>query len=476
MFVFVMSIVMARASWASPDTVFVVNSKDAGPGSFRSAILMANSDPTIRRVLFLGQVSTIFLTQTVEFAGTQDLSIAGGGATLDGSKAGGGAAFVASGGGNLSVSSLKVRNAPSEGIAVLVPAWATGTIRVSLVNLDIVNNLGHGVLVNDQEDSSTTDGVQPDPDGSAASVDVSVLNSRFIHNGYSVSDRDGLRVNEGGAGDLILTVKHTLAQENGADGIEIDERGAGDVRLDMFATRLVGNGPFDPLDLDDGFDIDEYNDGSILGTVVLSQASHNFEEGFDFNENNAGDLRVHMQLVEATGNGEEGIDLEEDDDFGEDGDPNGGGGDLVAVMSNIVTIGNGNGADGALKIREKETGSLDVTLTNILSVNNFGSGIFARESQTGSSVVKITRALVSSNRISDLGDDGFAGGHGIELLESGGGDLTATVSSTNSAGNEGFGVFGDETGAGAGTVTLSGVTFFGAPNGTGNTGGSAIVP
>ena len=219
---------------------------------------------------------------------------------LDGSKAGG-AALVATGGGNLAVSSLKVRNALAEGIVVQVPPLATGTIRVSLVNLDIANNLGHGVLVNDQEDPSTLEGVQPDPNGSAASVDVSVFNSRFSRNGYSVSDRDGLRVNEGGDGDLIITVKYSEAEKNGADGIEVDERGAGDVQVEMLGTRLTGNGPFDPNDLDDGFDIDEYNDGSILGTVVLSLANHNHEEGFDFNENNGGDFRVDMQLVEATG-------------------------------------------------------------------------------------------------------------------------------------------------------------------------------
>ena len=334
-------------------------------------------------MLFLGHVSKIFLTQKVEFSGAQDLSIVGNGATLDGSRAGGDPAFVASGGGDLAVAGLNVRNSLAEGILVQVPPSATGTVKVSLFNVDIINNSGHGVLVNDQEDPSTTDGVQPDPDGSAATVEVSVINCRFIHNGYSVSDRDGLRVNEGGDGDLILTVKHSAAEENGADGIEIDERGAGDVRVEMLATRLVGNGPFDPVDLDDGFDIDEYNDGSIFANIVFSQSNHNREEGFDFNENNAGDLRVEMQLVSAIGNGEEGIDLEEDDDFGEDG-----GGDIVTVMNNIVTIGNGNGADGALKIREKEAGNLDVTLTNILSVNNFGSGIFAREGQAGNSVVE----------------------------------------------------------------------------------------
>ena len=36
----------------------------------------------------------------------------------------------------------------------------------------------------------------------------------------------------------------------------------------MLATRLIANGPFDLSDLDDGFDIDEYNDGSIFGTIV----------------------------------------------------------------------------------------------------------------------------------------------------------------------------------------------------------------
>ena len=88
----------------------------------------------------------------------------------------------------------------------------------------------------------------------------------------------------------------SLAHGNAADGIEVDERGAGDVRVDMFGTRISENGVFDPADLDDGFDIDEYDDGSVIGAIVLSAAVNNFEEGFDFNENNAGDLRVDMLL------------------------------------------------------------------------------------------------------------------------------------------------------------------------------------
>ena len=167
-----------------------------------------------------------------------------------------------------------------------------------------------------------------------------------------------------------------------------------------------------------------------------------------------------MHLVEASRNGEEGIDLEEDDDFGNSGD-------LVTVMTNIVTIGNGNGADGALKIREKETGNLDVTLTNIFSANNFGSGIFVRESSGGNSLVRIDKAFTSGNKLS-LIDDELAGGHGIELLESGGGDLAAAVARSNSAANEGFGIFGS-----AGAVSLSDVTYLGGVNLLGETGGAA---
>jgi hypothetical protein len=460
-----LSTTMVGAGAAPPATVFVVNANDAGPGSFRRAIDAANANPAIARVQILGGVSTIFLTQTVEFSGPQDLTILGNGAALDGARTPAGAtALRASGGGDLTIAHLTVRNARAEGIAVEVPADATGTIRVSLSNVHIADNLGHGVLVNDQEDPSTEDDVQPDPDGSAASVEVSVLNSRFVRNGYSVSDRDGLRVNEGGDGDLVITVRFVEAEDNGADGIEVDERGPGDVRVEMFATRLTGNGPFDAADLDDGFDIDEYDAGSIVGSIVFSQASRNREEGFDINENNDGDLRVDMRLVEANGNGEEGIDLEEDDDFGNSGD-------LVTVMSHIVTIGNGNGADGALKIREKETGNLDVTLTHVLAADNFGSGVFVRESSGGSAVVRISRVSSTGNKQS-LIDDELAGGHGLELLESGAGDLTATVATAYAAGNEGFGIFGDETGAGAGTVSLSGA-IFGGGNALGDTGGTA---
>ena len=170
-----------------------------------------------------------------------------------------------------------------------------------------------------------------------------------------------------------------------------------------------------------------------------------------------------MTDVEASWNGEEGIDLEEDDDFGS-------GGDLVSVMNGIKTFGNGRGADGGLKIREKEAGHLDVTLTNIIAHQNLSTGIFIRESSDGNSIVRIENAVSTSNHDATLPtDDPVTLGHGIEILESGGGNLTATVASSTVSANAGNGVFGDETGAGSGSVVV--LNLNGAANALGSLGG-----
>ena len=431
-----------RTMHASSGAVLVSNNNDAGPGSFRDAIDQANANAGVTHVQFTGRVSVIALQQSVLFTGAQALTIEGNGAVLDGSGIALGAAFLATGGGDLAVSRLGVRNAPAEGIAVEVPAAAAGTIHVSLFRVEILNNLGHGVLINDQEDSSAPEGVQPPANGSAASVDVTVVNSSFVGNGYSVSDRDGLRVNEGGDGDLVIMVKHTVAADNAADGIEVDERGAGDVLVDVFGSQIVRNGPFDPADLDDGFDIDEYDDGSIIGIVAFTIASDNYEEGLDFNENNAGDLRVDLTHVTVNGNREEGVDYEEDDDFA-------GGGDLVAVMTDVVTNGNGaDGGDAGLKIREKGAGDLVAVVSGVDASQNVIGGISVREDATGSLRSSIDHASASGNA-----------GRGIDFDENAGGDLEATLADSTSIGNVDVDLRADQQAPGAGSFTVSNVTY-----------------
>jgi hypothetical protein len=74
--------------------VIVTNSNDAGAGSFRDAIVQANSNGSIATIAFLPDIGTIQLQSTVAYNGTQDLTINANHATLNGSGAGG-AAFVA---------------------------------------------------------------------------------------------------------------------------------------------------------------------------------------------------------------------------------------------------------------------------------------------------------------------------------------------------------------------------------------------
>ena len=440
--------------------VIVTNSNDAGPGSFRAAITLANANPSIQTIAFEPGVNTIELQSTVLYTGSQDLTIHGNKATINGTNATGSAFRVNTSGADLALNELTFRDTPGNGVHVEVLPGASGVVNVSLTDVDAIGNTGFGVLVNDQLDPSTQDGVQPVATGSDASVNVSAIRSRFIGNGFSVSDRDGLRVNEGGVGSLSLTLDQTIAEGNGADGIEIDERGTGNVNIDVTRTHFTRNGAFDPADLDDGFDIDEYDDGSIVGTVVNSSAVRNFEEGFDFNENNNGDLRVDFTDAEAYENGEEGIDLEEDDDFGNSGD-------LVTVMTGVTTFGNGDGADGGLKIREKQAGNLNVTLSNVISSHNIGSGIFVRESSGGNALVRIENVVSTSNKAGAL--DPFSLGHGIEVLESGGGELTATIVDATVSANAGFGITADASG----TATATNIR--GGGNALGFVGGIVTV-
>jgi hypothetical protein len=442
--------------------VIVSNSNDAGPGSFRAAIAQANADHAIGSIAFQPNVGKVMLQSTVTYTGSQDLVIHGNNATLDASAAGGSALVVESAGTDLAIDRLSVQGAPGEGVRVNVHAAASGEVRVWLTDVLISDNLGHGFLVEDQANP----GDVGDASGSAASVNVTIVNSSFLRNGFSVSDRDGIRIDEGGAGDLRFTMIDSRSDGNGADGIELDERGAGSVLIDVQRSHMTRNGIFDPTDFDDGFDIDEANDGSIIGAVIASSANHNYEEGLDFNENHAGDLRVDLTDVEASFNAEEGIDYEEDDDTTDDTDAdddpaNGdvagdvGSGDLVAVMTRITTNGNAAG-DGGLKIREKGPGNADVALSSIIASRNENAGIHVRETEAGNLVVLIDGSVTNGNT-----------GDGIEFRESNAGNITsAAVRNAATSGNGDFGIS-----ASGNTINVSNVR--GGGNASGLLGGGA---
>ncbi|MEZ5102121.1 MAG: hypothetical protein R3C15_20420 [Thermoleophilia bacterium] len=440
----------------------VTNANDAGPGSLRAAIERASADPSIRRIELRPRLAPIALAQPVAFTGAQSLAIDGNGATIDGGALDPAAehAILVSGGGDLTVTWLTVRDAPQQGLTYEVPAAATGVKRVVLHGVEVLGNGGHGVLVDDQVDPEDTG----NQDGSPASLDVRVVGSRFADNGFGALDRDGLRIDEGGVGTLRATISLSRFEHNGADGVELDERGLGDAVFRVSGTQISRNGSFDvtEADLDDGMDVDEWGEGALIGTVLASSASDNFEEGWDFNENEAGDFRVDMALVEASRNREEGVDFEEDDDVQ-------GGGDLVTTLVGLRTEGNGPGGDAGLKIRERGDGLLRATVRGARADGNLTGGVNLREQGAGDLAASLSRVVSTGNgtagialREDDAGSlsgtidrstaDGNVG-DGIDLDENADGDLTVTASRGSASGNV-VGVRADQGGTGVGALQL----------------------
>ena len=422
----------------------VSSAADAGDGSFRAAVEAANADPSISRISFAQGIGPVSLADPVVFTGPQALVIDGNHGVLDGTSLGAAESiFLATGGGNLEVRELTVQNAPGSGIEVQIPAASTGTLQYALVNLIALDNGGHGAVINDQLDPLDVG----NPAGSAASVVVRVSGSRFEGNGFGASDRDGLRVNEGGDGSLQVDIVGTVVKANGADGIELDERGAGDVVFDVQNTQFSFNGELDPADLEDGLDVDEAQDGSVIGRFVQVSANDNFEEGLDLNENHAGDMRIEMNTVETSRNGEEGVDLEEDDDFQ-------GGGDLIATLRNVTASGN-TGGDAGIKLRERGEGNVVADLVNPVGNDNAGAGISVREDAAGNLDAAIVGALATGN-----------GSHGVIYDENSDGELSGALRAATASGNGGAGVRAEQATTGTGLLRVQSLTA------SGNVGGA----
>lgn len=134
-------------------------------------------------------------------------------------------------------------------------------------------------------------------------------------NGFATGrdDFDGIRINEGAAGDVVLTVRQTQVVNNAADGIEIDEKGSGSVFTTVHNSVFNDNGtqPQLPEDLEDGFDIDEAGPGGIEVRLVHVSVSANENQGIDLDEEGSGSVDVRGTDVRAIGNRNEGVKISE---------------------------------------------------------------------------------------------------------------------------------------------------------------------
>lgn len=436
------------SSVSTGESVKVTNNANSGPGSFRSAVAAANADAAITSIKFDKGLGPVAIAQTVTYTGAQALEINGSGNEIVGAAlAAGQDAFVANGGGDLKVRRLTVRNAPGVGIKVLVPLTETGVVEVTFQDVVVRNNGLHGALINDQSGYL----VDPESDsqaGSDAALRVRINGSTVEGNGFAAIDQDGLRVNEGGLGDLDAVITHTRVIANGGDGIELDERASGSAIFTVEHAQIDRNGAFSSLDFDDGIDVDEAGDGNIDGRFNQVVVNDNFEQGVDLNENHAGDLRVSMNKVEASDNDEEGIEFEEDDDFA-------GGGDIIAVLQSVTTLRNGQvDGDAGLKLREKGEGNVSAKIVKPVSSNNFVAGILVREDGVGNLAATIENAIATGNT-----------GDGIKFDENSSGNLLADVLKATASNDTGAGIAAEQATTGTGLLRIRDLTASGNTQG-----------
>lgn len=374
--------------------VGVTSDADGGEGSFRAAIEAANADPSITAIRFAPGVGTIALASSVTYEGAQALSIDGLGAVIDAS----GVlddGIVANGGGSLSLENLTVSNAPEDGVFVDVPALASGTIAVELRNVTISGNHEFGLHIDDQTN------------GSAASIVLNVVLSRIEGNGFppGATDKDGIRVDEGGPGDIESLIDRSTFTGNAADGIEYDEKGDGDVHVIARNSHFDLNGtqPQDPTDLEDGFDIDEAGLGSVYAEFLNVTANDNDDGGIDLDEEGPGDIVIWMNQVQALNNVDDNIKASEDADVEETPEAGDGSGGIRFQLLNVVSTGSG---DNGIQFEEFGVGDVNGRLVRTISSYNADDGVNIDQQDEGDGLVRVQASTFEGNADKDVNIDG----------------------------------------------------------------------
>ncbi|MCL7957279.1 MAG: right-handed parallel beta-helix repeat-containing protein [marine benthic group bacterium] len=435
-------------------TVRVTSSDDMVAGSFRAAILEANDNPGIRTIQFAPGLGTISIDETVTFTGAQHLVIDGKDAIIDATGVAAGTdAFLAIGGGDLTLRKLTVQGADGNGVRVEVPAGRSGVQELTLEHVTVQHNGLHGVHFDDQANNSP------------ANTSLIVRDSHIIENGFvGISDWDGIRQDEGGEGDLFARIQNSHFTGNGADGFEADEKGNGSTFVTARNSTFNENGPRDPADLDDGLDIDEAGPGGIYFEGSGLELNDNFDEGLDLDEEGSGDLEIRLTNVIANRNTDEGVKGTEDkecepsdDDETLNADPAAcalAGGSVRLTFRGLTTIG--NGAEGT-QVEEFGAGDVDADVRNLLATDNSDEGIqigeddelgdvLAPASTGGSMSVEFHNVVTNDN------DDGQK----IEALEFSGGTGTLTARLFNSVAkdNDDDGIVVGREGGVQGTLLL----------------------
>ena len=358
---------------AAPGAV-VMNGNSDGPGSLKAALASGAN-----KIVIQGKVSTIAVTETLEYTGATALSIVGSGQTLDATGIDDDI-IVVKNGADLTMSNLSLvgpgnykgyfdedKYDGGKGIFVDVPETRTGVVSVKLTNVTVSGTGYHGVHISDCTlGDSCGGGSGGGGNGSPASIDVQLAGVTVDGVGFGSQDADGVRVDERADGDIYFTATNSTFINVGADGVELDEGNNGDVILNVGNSSFNNNGDYclfdtnlldtddcyddgDP-DVDDGFDVDEAGAGSITGKIHNLIVTNNYDEGLDFDEEDAGGFDLKIVAVSAFNNEDEGIKASEEDE-----------GSINISLSAIDLQGN-NGSKEDSEIEEQDEGTVAVTV------------------------------------------------------------------------------------------------------------------
>lgn len=422
----------------------------AAPGvsnqaEFLAAVEDANGDSSISEIVFAPN-AVIELTEEVRYTGAQDLTLVGRGATVSGEKATADTStwdsglFVSESGGDLTVQRLTLADSFNNGLAVFLPE-GSGTVEIVLDQVTVTDAQFHGVLVDGQATTGyNTDGfIHPNCDDphfidSDTSIDItvdrSVITGAGQLDGYDISqatgcpqDFDGLRVDQGGVGDLVADLDRSTFDDNLADGVELDEKGDGSVDATVDRSSFNDNGDtvaiectilcggeVELIDLDDGFDIDEEDAGDLTVAVSRSEVNDNRDEGMDMDEAGEGSIVGTVTKTEASRNGDEGYKASEAD-----------AGDNTADISKSTFEGAGN---DQIEVESEDgdgSGTVTVNVSKTMSTGADGSGVKAVEDDGGAVLVTVDKSTLADN-----------GEWGVEAE---GGSGSVTVSKSDLSGN-----------------------------------------
>lgn len=336
--------------------------------SLQNAIQDANNDSRIGRIVFQ-QGAYIYTSAPVQYTGTQPLILVGRNAVIDGVSSGSftlddnltatttDGTLMFNTAANITIRDLSVVNSATRGIVVNIPDNASGDdISIKLRNVNVTDSMLFGLHIDDNSDEFD-DGIS----GSDIGIDLTIAHSNFTGNGTGAIDFDGIRVDERAEGDITALIRHTTIDGNGGDGIELDEAGNGDVDATMLHTTINNNGFYNAEDLDDGFDIDEANGGSIYLQLVNVEASNNMDEGLDFDESGSGDVHMKARFVNALNNTDEGIKIDEEDS-----------GNVITKLKHVQASNNG---DDGIQITEVGEGSTESLIYSVSAFDNAKYGM-----------------------------------------------------------------------------------------------------